>query len=507
MQIANLAGDRSIRYYETHAPDIHLVWAVIVDVLLLGTVIFVAISVSQTASRALRWTGAAVVGFFCVFAAYQLQRALRSSVDPWLTVRAQMIVKVVLLPVILFAIVKFPNRAFRLARGAFLILSPLFLVLAAQTIWIFQTNDLQRAGRGSAAGMLPGTTHTDRIIWIIFDELDNRMLFQVRPGRIHPVEFDRLRSESVYADHVKTPSDATLLSMPSLWTGRTVIDTKLNTSKLRVKFKGNSEWVDFASQPNIFRTARLAGFNTAVSGWHHPYCRILGNDLSDCAWDSGGMDTLFVERYLRQQSFATKLLYLVKWQSRAVPFLVQPAHYIVPIFRQNNIEAAQYLLANAYRMLQNRSLNLVLIHLPTPHPPGIWDTAKATFTTGDSSYIDNLQLTDELLGRIRRLLEQTGDWNRSAVIVSGDHPYRAALWMPLALFSDAEMVKETGMTGYPYVPFLLKLPHQREGVHYNREFNSVLTPNLILQLLNGKLQTPQDAVNWLDAHANSSETE
>ncbi|MGH9656830.1 MAG: hypothetical protein ACRD6B_25640, partial [Bryobacteraceae bacterium] len=89
-------------------------------------------------------------------------------------------------------------------------------------------------------------------------------------------------------------------------------------------------------------------------------------------------------------------------------------------------------------------------------------------------YIDNLELADHILGRIRRLLEQTGDWNRSTILVSSDHPF-------------------------------LKLPGQKTGVEYHREFNSVLSANLLLAALQGKIRTPAQAVQWLNVHAAASE--
>jgi hypothetical protein len=281
--------------------------------------------------------------------------------------------------------------------------------------------------------------------------------------------------------------------------GKRVTDTKLNTSKLLVTLKGDPGWVDFASQPNVFRTARAEGFNTAVIGWHHPYCRILGNDLSDCAWDSAGNESISVERHLRPRSLAVKALFLATWQSRAVPFMLEPE-----LEHESHIAVMRYQIPNVHRMLQNRKLNLVLLHLVVPHPPGIWDITKRTFTTGKSNYTDNLQLASDTLGQIRRDLEKMGDWDRSTILVSSDHPYRPILWQSLTTHRTAEMVQETGMKAYPLVPFLLKLPSQHKKVLYDGEFNNLLTSDLILQLLNGNLPTIEDTVNWLHAHPNGS---
>jgi hypothetical protein len=166
-------------------------------------------------------------------------------------------------------------------------------------------------------------------------------------------------------------------------------------------------------------------------------------------------------------------------------------------------------------MLRNRSLNLVLLHFSIPHPPGIWDTKKETFTTSPRpDYIDNLALADHMLGEARQALEQSGDWDRSTILVSADHPYRPTSWLEMHLATpppqavpSAEMVRDTHRIWQPYIPFLLKLPGQHTGVAYHREFNSILSANLLLAALQGKVHTPGQAVQWLDAHAAASEEE
>jgi hypothetical protein len=511
VQVGNLAGEPSARYYETHAPEIGLVWALVVDIILLGIGLFLAFRLRRTTVSSARWTGTAVIIFFCAYGIYALQRSLQPFLDQFLPYGVELVLKGLLIAVALVAIATVRARALRFVRNAFLVLSPLFLVMLGNTTWMYATNDLRKVGSGRAAGMLPGSAHTNRVIWIIFDELDDRILFEARPARIHPKEFDRLRSESIYAGHVKTPAGDTAESIPGLFIGRTVARTDQDTSKLFIRGEHDSGWTNFASQPNVFRRARDQGFNTAITGWHHPYCRILGNDLSDCAWANGGWTNLFVERYLRHKSLAERARYLAKWQSRFVPFMGEPPHLVAPegllLFRENSIAALQYLLTNANRMLRNQNLNLLFLHFPVPHPPGIWDTSKETYTTVRSNYIDNLQLADNILGQIRRELEGMGDWDRSTVLVSSDHSYRTLSWEKFAQIRTVEMVKETAMKRYPYVPFFLKLPGQHQAVNYDREFNNALTSDLILQLLNEKLPATKDAVAWLDAHANLSEAE
>ncbi|MGH9625515.1 MAG: hypothetical protein ACRD4G_14405, partial [Bryobacteraceae bacterium] len=79
-------------------------------------------------------------------------------------------------------------------------------------------------------------------------------------------------------------------------------------------------------------------------------------------------------------------------------------------------------------------------------------------------------------------------------------------WLTVrALPVPAEMHQLTHMRWQPYIPFFLKLPGQKTGVEYHREFNSVLSANLLLAALQGKIRTPAQAVQWLNVHAAASE--
>jgi len=48
------------------------------------------------------------------------------------------------------------------------------------------------------------------------------------------------------------------------------------------------------------------------------------------------------------------------------------------------------------------------------------------------------------------------------------------------------------------VPFLLKIPGHYQPLDYTASFNTVLTHDLILELIRDELSTPQRVVSWLD---------
>lgn len=499
-RVLAFAGGKDYTYFGKYIPSVSVVWALVADISLLAAVLFFAFRLRDARQRVARGIGTALLVLLSGYALYDLLSCLLMYLQMWISPKIELVIYIATAALLLAVLLSGRRRAESLSTTFFLLLSPLFPLLLLNALWMYHTSDLGRLGGGAAAGMLSTASHSNRAIWIIFDELDEKLLFDKRAPRLHLTEFDWLREHSLFGDHVTTPNGDTLPSMPSLIMGRTIVDdVRTQTANLRFQFAGCSQWLDFKSHANVFSRARAAGFNTAISGWNHPYCRVIGADLSDCAWESN-MQTMNVAlRSLSSARFYQKAAYLAKWQARRVPDWVADKWGISPLpqgfrgYRDMMTFTTEFVWRNGLRMLKNPKLNLVLLHLPPPHPPGFWDSSRHTYTSGDSGYIDNLDLADELMGQIRRTLEQTGDWDRSTIVVSADHSYRPN--------DDREVELIMHGKRQPYVPYFVKLPFQHQGIRYERPLNSVITGDLLLDVLKGDVRTPEDAVKWLDAHA------
>jgi hypothetical protein len=167
------------------------------------------------------------------------------------------------------------------------------------------------------------------------------------------------------------------------------------------------------------------------------------------------------------------------------------------IRREEQIKSVNIIAANGLRMLSDPDLNMVMIHLPVPHPEGIWSSGSQRFSAAmPSDYIDNLALADHLLGRIRGALETTGDWENVSILVSADHPFRVELWRADPSW-NSEMETLTRAKSLRYVPFLLKLPKRHPPVTLNCPFNSVVSAKLILRILNRQIAEPDQAIDFL----------
>ena len=275
-----------------------------------------------------------------------------------------------------------------------------------------------------------------RVLWLLFDELDLSSL--TLP------EFDRLRRESFYADHVVPAAASTRAAIP--------------------KLLGN--WFP------------PSGFNTAILGSELPYCRMYS--VASCFAPLSATE----EIALRRPSVLDRAWHAITSRvSRK------------PLFDAETRREARAAEAVAFDELRRRAIalatdtryQLVYMHFPIPHLLGIWDRRENKYSTDDrASYLDNLALADRTLGEIRTALEQAALWNDTVVLVISDHPLRDQTIEAAHWWSDPETASITGER--KYVPFLLKLAGPYE---LHATFLATRTGDLLRAILDRRVTTTQ----------------
>ena len=88
-------------------------------------------------------------------------------------------------------------------------------------------------------------------------------------------------------------------------------------------------------------------------------------------------------------------------------------------------------------------------------------------------------------------------WDSAVVLVSSDHSLRPELWMDerwRLSFSEGNMF---GAQTLSTIPFLLKLPQQTTGFEYHHAFNTVVTPQLLIEVTRGNIRSAKQASEWL----------
>jgi hypothetical protein len=318
-----------------------------------------------------------------------------------------------------------------------------------------------------------------RVLWIIFDEWDHRLTFEARPSGVELPALDRLRGESLFAENALPPADATILSMPSLIEGRAVRSTTpIDAHTMLLEFKDGMKQ-RFGDQPNLFSEVRRAGMNAAAYGWYLPYCRVFAGYLSDCWWQEysaiwSGAGTTFASTLLSQP------------RALLETSLFSPFGQSLTVLK--HVRTYEELLQRSKQVVIDPTVQLALVHFNVPHSPFFYDRASGRMTRANSpsAYPDALALVDKTIGELRAHMERAGTWNSVTIVLSSDHFYRKS---PLV----------NGIRDRR-VPFLVHFPGQRAGLSYARQFNTLLTHDLILALLQSEVTDAASAQNWLDRH-------
>lgn len=369
-----------------------------------------------------------------------------------------------------------PRWVVRTATSFILLLSPLsFYALAKILLVVVKIEFFQQQEVAETPPPPPLQTNAlpTRVVWIIFDELDQRLAFSERPAGLKLPEFDRLCSESIHATNAYSPGGYTTVAMPGLFTGQIFDSAKpCSRSDLSLCIAPGKPHVRFSELTNVFAAVRAIGGNTAAVGWYHPYSRLLQGSLNFVSWDAMA---IWQVRY--QHTFGGALI--DQW-----------GHTIHSIYwRLWHHYYAERAISESMKPVADPAYSLTLLHLPFPHSPAIYEpeTQQIVPYAGlfPKGYFKNLQLTDRVLGQLRQAMERSGQWDKSWVLVSSDHNWRES--------ANYDGRKDRR------IPFILKPPGHADPVCYGQLLNTVVTKDLILDILQGKIRDIQSAATWLQA--------
>jgi hypothetical protein len=464
--------------------------AVVANVMLLGIVLFGVIQLTRRIRNryGVAWTTPIVL---CVaILPANAARSYFSDYFPMLRsgllvaagVYGAILVYLSVLLCLAFFLFRLRNHVAAIVMETLLSFAPLLAIEVTGAVLRLREEHPRAYANGPLAPAFAARPAASRVLWIIFDELDYRLLFAQRPASLEMPEFDKLRLQAVFATAAVAPSDATLTSVPSLLTGHQIsIQSIFGPGDLVAEWDRAAQSQRLDRMSTIFSVARLLGRNTAAAGWYLPYCRVFNADLTRCFWGSEGdlidaTGETFPENIVNQtRSLFETSLFSPFGQSLLV---------------KNRIGMLDRLRREALEAAVDPSLGLVFLHYPVPHAPHTYDRVRHTFTKRNAvfdGYLDSLALADLILGEIREGMTAVGIWDTTTVLVSADHPFRSS--MQLDGKSD------------PRVPFLLKLAGQTAAVEYGKPLHTLVSKALLESVLRGEVMTPQQTLTWLDANS------
>jgi hypothetical protein len=349
-----------------------------------------------------------------------------------------------------------------------------------------------------------------RLIWLVFDELDQRVVFERRPAYLELPELDRLRAESLVANHATQTAMFTAIALPSLLSGRVFSTAQaLNANTLNVVPAGSTKSVPWRDQSNVFARARDLGINTALVGWHHPYCRILGDQVTGCFAlpSSHSSASLAEESHAARDGVWRTVIELYRTQFQDLKdMLPSRGESGADRFKDAAIQRDQQvqyfqIRDHAYSFAADPRIGLLFAHIPAPHLYPIYNRKEHSFDLhGELDYFDNVALVDRTLGELRRVVEQAGLWDQTAILITADHGLRPGAWIGHMGWTP-ELDRLTGREIPTRVPFILKLPGGGPPAVTEATFSNSLAADLGLAVLSGDVTTPIQAAAWLNQRA------
>lgn len=333
-----------------------------------------------------------------------------------------------------------------------------------------------------------------RIVWILFDELSYKLAIGRPPvGETFP-NFEKLRGESLSLGNVQPVGYYTDLVVPSLLDNRAVVGYRSTPEgRLLIEEKDRPGWRAYDEHETLFAAAQTEGWNPGVVGWAIPYCRLMGDVLTRCFADPGVLGELWFEPWARGDS-------ILSW-ALAVPrgFLARLGSMQAVKTRRLELEGDDdaMLMKQSRAMLADPELRFIYIHLPVPHPPGVFDRRTRT-RCACGNYLDNLAMADEVLGELRGEIDATGE--RTALIVSSDHSWRVPLWKGGADWTAEEERVSQGQFD-PRPVFLVHFAGQTTGSEVEGAVPELVEHDVIAGMLAGKIRTPEDARALVAARA------
>jgi hypothetical protein len=380
----------------------------------------------------------------------------------------------------------FPARTFRAARGVALAAVPCLAVTFLESPFNLRFQS-PLPPDPPLAQRLPGSPPI-RVLWILFDEWDQRLTFTDRAPGLHLPVIDNLGSHSFTATHALAPEAgivpvsqmATTDALPFLLYGKRIADSGIEGAGTRLIFFADGASTVLGRGNSIFAQVRAQGWNAAVAGWYLPYCRDFGSQLTDCYWDVRYQQRFSASPALFEEARdETRMLFETMMFSPFGPSLVLTRH----------ADEYQALLAAARRYAADPSIGLAFVHFNIPHAPYFYDPKVGRlghYGYSEALYDRSLEWVDRSVGDILSSIASAGLDSKTAIILSSDHP-------------------ERNFTRDPYVPFIVHLPGEAAGWVSVEPFSTIGTADLVLAIARGQVKSPLDVASFLKSHAGADE--
>ncbi|MFM8312722.1 MAG: sulfatase-like hydrolase/transferase [Deltaproteobacteria bacterium] len=366
---------------------------------------------------------------------------------------------------------KYPERVSQFAMGVGLVFSPVILVTYLNLFTIYNENLRFINFKPHSRKISKSDSEKPKVVWIIFDELDYRLVFEERPRDILLPEMDRFRKNSIFVEKAFPPSDYTIHSIPSLLSGDRVDVAAVQPTDLVLWEPNKNKQENWTQVTSVFKEVKELGYSTALVGWYHSYCKVLQQDLDYCRRFPAGRFGYAQDFWGSIKSILARSLVVDRRTERAFIYNLLKTHKA------------------ALEKVGSGQHDFTFLHYSIPHKPYLFDRKTEKLSPyvlrTPESYFGNLILVDQMLGEIRKVMESSGEWNKSVVIVTSDHSWRKS-------------EEYDGKRDFR-VPFMIKMADSK-GFHFTQPIGNVVTEDFIVDVMRKKITSSENAVAWLKVH-------
>jgi Sulfatase len=399
-----------------------------------------------------------------------------------------------LVPIVLLVLWRWRPKALQQAldatRALFTVAAFGMLILLPKLAWQALRFEAPEQTFFTDPSLHPAVSGKPRIVWILMDELSYDQVFEHRPSGLTFPNFENFAQHSTTFSDLQPTGYHTEEVIPGLFLGQTVADVEHIYGKpFRFRGVNRGPWHPYDPSQTIFGDARRLGWTTGLAGWYNPYCRFLQSVLDRCSWQfSDAYPGLPVQLFYNRSTLAN-LRALLRPHERMEPLVDRPSDH------ETHVRDYQEVMAQSESLLRDPRIRFVMLHLPVPHTPGIFDQRRHCLVAG-GNYVDNLVLADNTLGQLMTVIQSTPDASQTSVIVSSDHSWRVDVWKKLPDWTPEE-TRVSGKRFDPRPVLMVHLPGGQDAQGISPQGISQRTSAMIVHpileaMLRGQLHSSGD---------------
>ena len=334
---------------------------------------------------------------------------------------------------------------------------------------------------------------SERVVWILLDELSYQQVFEISHSHLNLTALHQLAAESFSFSNLSAPGYYTARVVPSLILGRQIseLESTLDGQAI-IRTEKDSHWHVLDPQQTLFAEAHRDGWTTGIAGWSNPYCRLLGSVLDSCFWYPDQFTPAYMYSHMSPQkstienalaplsSSLRRLIHEKSTDPSSVDFHVRDAEGV---------------LVPAEKLVADKEIRFAFVHMPVPHPPGVYDRATQQVHNG-GSYLDNLALADRDLQQLLGSLHSRQLDKNTILVVCSDHSWRIPLWRGAVWWTKED--EQAAQIGFDPRPVLLvHFPGQQQSAKVSQAMNSLVMHHAIAEILRGRIRNQAQFSDWL----------